>query len=48
MRLADVVPPMDFQSLVKPCIVSISESSDVFGADFVDGGELPLLRLPKF
>ena len=45
---ADVVPPMDFHSLVKLFIVSISESPDVFGSDFVDGGELPLLQLPNF
>ena len=44
---ADVVPPMDFHSLAKPFIVSISQSSDAFGADFVDDGELPLLQLPK-
>ena len=40
-------PSMDFHSLVKPFIVSISESPEDFGAYFVDGGELPLLQLPK-
>ena len=42
------VPSMGFHSLVKPFIVSISESLDEFGADFVDAGELPLMQLPKF
>ena len=39
------VPSMDFHSLVKPFIVSISEYPEDSGADFVDGGELPF---PKF
>ena len=41
---------MDFHSLVTPFTVSISESLEDFGADFVDGDELdelPLLQLPK-
>ena len=39
---------MDFHSLVKFFIASVSESPDECGADFVDGGELPLLQLPNF
>ena len=40
-------PAMDLHKLVKPFIVSISESPEDFGAEFVDVGELPLLQLPK-
>ena len=32
-------PSVDFHSLVKPFIVSISESTEDVGADVVDGGE---------
>ena len=37
----------NFELLVKPFVIAINDSPYDFGADFVDGGVLPLLQLPK-
>ena len=37
---------VDFTHLVQPFVVALDENQTEFGADFVDGGELPLLKLP--
>ena len=36
---------IDFDAFVKPFVVDLL--TDDFGNDYVDNGELPLLRLPK-